>query len=230
MILGNNDSLRDENIPKSDDNRLLLLLGVAVAAVDVAMVGVGLAERALGCDAVVVVDGIASSTSLANNASRGEEELGGEARGGRGEMTLRREDIVVLCGDVYGAVVGGSLAIAETGRRNLAEGARLITAEIGRSFSDIISSRWLESEGNSMVSNNEAKVLLGRTSALVSLTDTAEDGRMILSMRSFPLSLVNGRGESRACAEAGRRSLAEGARLTTADLGRLFSDKRWSWV
>lgn len=133
VILGNKDSLREENTPNNEDIRLLLLL--EAAAEGGATAGVGFAERGLRGDATVV-DGSASSTS----ASSGEEEGGGEAEGGRDETTLRRVDNIVLCGNVYGDVVGGSCT-AEAGRRSLAEGARLTTADLGRSFSDVTSSR-----------------------------------------------------------------------------------------
>ena len=73
------------------------------------------------------------------------------------------------------------------------------------------------------MAKSDVKALWGRAGgALGSLTDTAEDGRMIRSIRSF--SLLNCSVESCAKAEAGRRSLADGARFTTAELGRLFSD------
>ena len=138
VIRGKSESRRGMNMPKSEDRRLLFWGAVAVAvavpvAVGVAIPGVDCAESTLGFN-VAVVDNMASSTSFVNSASVEEDEEGGEVR--RGERALRREENVVVCGDVYGVVFDGSCANAEAGRRSLADGARFTTAELGRLFPD----------------------------------------------------------------------------------------------
>ena len=145
VIYGNSDSFRGLNIPKSEDMRPV---SVPVAA-DVGITGEGFMES------VPAVEGMASSTSLPNNASKGEEDEGGDASGRRGEMTFKSEDNVVVCGD------GCDDGDAEIGR-GLADGARLTTAELGRSFPDNMSSLWLFSDGYSAVTKSDDKVLVGR--------------------------------------------------------------------